>query len=175
MKKHHTVTATRHAAAAPHVVWQLLADSSTWPDWSPVRVMTVERRAPDGGDGVGAIRSLQTALATSREEVLEMDAPERFRYRMLSGLPLADYVGTVTVAPDADGATITWSSSFSSPAGLRGWFWGRFIAAAVTAYCKGLASHASELGGDPTPATWVPVPTSSRRRGGDMTPDHPAV
>ena len=142
--KHHTVTATRHTPAAQTAVWDLLANSATWPDWSPVRVMTIERSAPDGGDGVGAIRSLRTSLATSREEVLEMESPQRFRYRMLSGLPLTDYVGTVTIARGDDGGTtITWSSTFSSPAGVRGWFWNRFIRAAVTSYCKGLARHAA--------------------------------
>lgn len=143
--KQQTVTATRHTTAKPEAAWELLADSSTWPDWSPVRVMTIERSAPDGGDGVGAIRSLKTSLATSREEVLEMDAPHRFRYRMLTGLPLTDYVGTVTIAADDDGgSTITWSSTFSSPGGLRSWFWGRFITAAVTSYCQGLARHAEK-------------------------------
>ncbi len=152
--KQHTVTATRHTSAAPAGVWQLLADSSTWPDWSPVRDMTIERSAPDGGDGVGAIRSLKTSLATSREEVLELDAPECFRYRMLSGLPLTDYVGTVTItSAEGGGTTITWSSTFSSPAGLRGRFWGRFINAAVTSYCKGLARHASTQPADEAAAT----------------------
>lgn len=65
--KHHTVTVICHTPAAPQAVWNLLADSATWPDWSPVRVMSIERSAPDGGDGVGAIRSLKTALATSRD------------------------------------------------------------------------------------------------------------
>lgn len=141
--KHHTVTATRHTSAPQAAVRDLLADSATWPDWSPVRVMTVERRAPDGCDGVGAIRSLKTSLATSREEVLEMEAPERFRYRMLSGLPLTDYVGIVTTTRDDGGTTITWSATFSTPAGLRGWFWHRFIKAALTSYCGGLARHAA--------------------------------
>ncbi len=152
--KHHTVTATHLTTATPRAVWDLLADSSTWTDWSPVRVMAIERTAPDGGDGVGAIRSLKTSLATSREEVLELDAPERFRYRMLSGLPLTDYVGTVTItSADGGGATITWSSTFSSPAGLRGWFWHRFIKAAVTGYCRGLARHAARRGAGEAPAS----------------------
>ena len=145
--RHHTITAISHTAATPEVVWELLADSTTWPDWSPVRVMSIERSAPDGGDGVGAIRTLKTALATSREEVLEMHAPDRFRYRMLSGLPLSDYVGTVsTTRVDGGGTTITWSATFSTPAGLRGWFWGRFIEAALTSYGRGLARHAAQLG-----------------------------
>ena len=143
--KHHTVTATRYTSAPPEVVWHLLADSATWPDWSPVRVMTIERPAADGSDGVGAIRSLKTSLATSREEVLEMVAPERFRYRMLSGLPLTDYVGTVSLASGDDGGTtVTWTSTFASPAGPRSWFWSRFIHAAVRSYCHGLARHAAK-------------------------------
>jgi hypothetical protein len=151
--KQHTVTATHLTSASPEAVWDLLAHSSTWTDWSPVRVMTIERSAPDGGDGVGAIRSLKTSLATSREEVLELDAPELFRYRMLSGLPLTDYVGTVTITSgEGGGASITWSSTFFSPAGLRGWFWGQFIKAAVTGYCRGLARHAARQGSREVPA-----------------------
>jgi uncharacterized protein YndB with AHSA1/START domain len=142
---HHTVTVTRPSTAAPHAVWPLLADASTWPHWSPVRTMTIERPAPDGSDGVGAIRRLKTALATSREEVLEMDPPHRFGYRLLSGLPLSDYTGTVTVTPNDDGgSTITWTSTFATPGGLRGWFWNRFITAAITSYCDGLARHAAK-------------------------------
>ena len=158
--KQHTITATRHTPAAPEAVWELLADSATWPDWSPVRVMTIERSAPDGGDGVGAIRVLDTALATSREEVLELVAPHRFRYRMLSGLPLTDYVGTVTITP-GDGAetTITWSSTFCSPGGVRGWLWSRFIKAAVTSYCRGLARHAA------SPTVDLPRREQARRTG----------
>lgn len=165
--KHHTVTVTRHTPAAPEAVWELLADSTTWPDWSPVRVMTIERSAPDGSDGVGAIRSLKTSLATSREEVLEMEAPDRFRYRMLSGLPLTDYVGTVTTTSDDVGGTaITWSTTFSTPAGLRGWFWGRFIQAAVTSYCRGLARHASRHSAEDVVATPIVEPPPRARSTG---------
>ncbi len=78
---------------------------------------------------------------------------------MLAGLPLTDYVGTVTTTRNGDGGTtITWSTTFSTPAGLRGWFWDRFIDAAVTSYCKGLARHASKHSAPDLTATPIVEP-----------------
>ncbi|HXS47090.1 MAG TPA: SRPBCC family protein, partial [Solirubrobacterales bacterium] len=40
-----------------------------------------------------------------REETIVYERPSRFSYKVLSGLPVRDHVGTVSLEPDGDGRT----------------------------------------------------------------------
>ena len=54
-------------------------------------------------------------------------------YGLLSGLPLRDYRGVVTVEPDGrGGSTITWSSTFEPRVRGTGWFYRAVLQKFVT-------------------------------------------
>jgi uncharacterized protein YndB with AHSA1/START domain len=44
-----------------------------------------------------------------REEVLTFEPPRRFSYRLLSGAPVRDHVGTVELTPQDGGTAVTYA------------------------------------------------------------------
>jgi hypothetical protein len=44
-----------------------------------------------------------------REEVIAYEAPSRFSYTLLSGLPVRDHVGTVELTPSGDGTRMVYA------------------------------------------------------------------
>jgi predicted ester cyclase/uncharacterized protein YndB with AHSA1/START domain len=95
-------------AAPPEQVWALLADVRTWPGWAGFDEAAVET-----GSGVGEVRRFRLGRRTSRERVTVLEAPHRFAYELLSGLPIRDYRAEVTLEPRRGGGTeIRWRSSF---------------------------------------------------------------
>jgi uncharacterized protein YndB with AHSA1/START domain len=108
------VEATAHSAAAPERVWQLLADSSTWPEWGIWDARSLERQGSPPPEGVGAVRELKTGRVVVREEIVAFDPPRRVGYRLLSGLPVRDYEAEVTLEPGEQGsALIRWRAEFA--------------------------------------------------------------
>ncbi|AHH98451.1 SRPBCC family protein [Kutzneria viridogrisea] len=109
MTEYHT---TRKVSVPPDSVWAVLADHEGMPRWTASRSAHLERIGDQDRNGVGAIRALGTPVGRIREEITEFDAPNRLVYRMLSGAPVRDYVGTVRLSPDGAGTLIEWSVSF---------------------------------------------------------------
>jgi len=95
-------TVSSSSKAAPAAVFALLTDAATWPAWSPIGSFELERAAPYGGVGVGAIRRFRTGPATSREVVTGIEPNKRFAYRQLSGLPISDHHAVVDTHPVVD-------------------------------------------------------------------------
>jgi uncharacterized protein YndB with AHSA1/START domain len=89
-------------AAPAEVVFDVLTDHRGYADISPVRKVTLERDGDPAPNGVGAIRRVSLVGPPIREEVVEYERPTRFVYRMLSGAPLRDHVGTVELTPTGD-------------------------------------------------------------------------
>jgi uncharacterized protein YndB with AHSA1/START domain len=89
-------------AAPAEVVFDVLTDHRGYADISPVRKVTLERDGDPAPNGVGAIRRVSLVGPPIREEVVEYQRPTRFAYRMLSGAPLRDHVGTVELTPTGD-------------------------------------------------------------------------
>ena len=72
-------------------------------DITPLRRVELEREGEPAPNGVGAIRVLSAVGPPLREEVLAYEAPSRFSYKLLSGLPVRDHVGTVELTPQGGG------------------------------------------------------------------------
>lgn len=94
----------RQVAAPPEIVFDVLTDHRRYPEITPLRRAELEREGEPAPNGLGAIRVLTLAGPPMREEVIAYERPSRFAYKILSGLPVRDHVGTVEMRP-ADGGT----------------------------------------------------------------------
>jgi uncharacterized protein YndB with AHSA1/START domain len=97
------------------VIWAALADSRGWPAWSPNDSAEIVREGDPVPDGVGCIRIFRTGRVTVKEEITAFEPEGRVAYRLLSGIPVRDYTGEVTLTPDPDDPAVTglvWRSSW---------------------------------------------------------------
>jgi len=102
-------TLEREAAAPPEVVFDVLTDHRGYAEITPMRRVELEREGDPAPNGVGAIRVLHSVGPPLREEVIGFERPGRFSYRMLSGAPVRDHVGTVSLEPGGAGTKITYA------------------------------------------------------------------
>ena len=102
-------TYTRQVAAPPEVVFDVLTDHRRYSEITGLRKSVLEREGEPAPDGVGAIRKLSAAGPPLREEVLAYEPSSRFSYKLLSGLPVRDHVGTVELTPQAGGTRVVYA------------------------------------------------------------------
>jgi uncharacterized protein YndB with AHSA1/START domain len=95
-------TFTTTVAAPIETVFDVLTDHRGYVRISPLRSATLEREGDPAPNGVGAIRRLGLLGPPLREQVIEYERPTRFVYRLLSGAPVRDYVGTVELSSQGD-------------------------------------------------------------------------
>lgn len=74
-----------------------------------LRKSELEREGEPAPNGVGAIRVLMAVGPPIREEVVAYQRPSRFSYKVLSGLPVRDHLGTVSLEPSDDGTKVTYA------------------------------------------------------------------
>lgn len=91
-------TLVREIAAPVEIVFEVLTDHRRYSELTPLRRSELEREGEPAPNGVGAIRKLTAVGPPMREEVIAYEAPRRFSYTVLSGLPVRDHVGTVELA-----------------------------------------------------------------------------
>ena len=89
----------------------MLTDHRGYAAITPLRKVELERAGDPAPNGVGAIRVLHAVGPPTREEVLVYDRPRRFSYKLLSGAPVRDHVGTVTLEPDGAGTRVVYTIS----------------------------------------------------------------
>lgn len=93
-------TFTREIAAPPETVFEVLTDHRRYAEITPLRRSELEREGEPAPNGVGAIRKLTAIGPPLREEVVAYDAPRRFSYTLLSGVPVRDHLGTVELTAE---------------------------------------------------------------------------
>ncbi len=103
-----TFTLEKTIAAPPSTVFEVLTDHRGYSAITPIRSSTIEREGDPAPNGVGAIRAMKTLGPPIREEVVEYVPGERFSYKMLSGAPLRDHVGTVVLTEHTGGTHATY-------------------------------------------------------------------
>jgi len=146
MKRRH-VRVSAPTAATPAVVYGLLADGTTWTTWSPLDRVELEQAGDPPPEGPGAIRAQWRGRTKGRDQILAGEPGRVFRYASLSGLPVRDYVGEVTLEPSPSGGTdIEWHTTFftTSPPGT-GWLWERGIRRFLGQCVRGLAAYAATV------------------------------
>lgn len=99
----------REVAAPPEVVFEVLTDHRRYAEITPMRRSELEREGDPAPNGVGAIRVLRSIGPPLREEVIVYEPPRRFSYRLLSGAPVRDHVGTVELSPAGEGTRIVYA------------------------------------------------------------------
>ncbi|WP_367131682.1 SRPBCC family protein [Saccharothrix sp. HUAS TT1] len=131
------------SSAPPERVYRLVADSSTWPEWSPV--VRYERERAGDAYGVGEVRVFKNKgrKSLTREEVVELTPNRRVGYVLLSGLAIRDYRAFIDLAPDGGGTTIHWHSSFEPRTRGTGGLYRLLLQAVLSRYANGLAAHAA--------------------------------
>ena len=129
----------------PDAVYDLLADGSTWPTWSPLGSFELLARGDGTPEGLGAVRLFTTGRHKSRERVVERQPGVSFAYVLEAGLALRDYKAVVTLAPNADGGTtINWRSTFAAKVPGTGRLYRRQLGAFIEQCVQGLAAAAAE-------------------------------
>jgi uncharacterized protein YndB with AHSA1/START domain len=102
-------TLVREVKAPPEVVFDVLTDHRRYAEITPMRRSVLEREGEPAPNGVGAIRVLSSVGSPLREEVIAYEPPGRFSYKLLSGAPVRDHVGTVELEPLGEGTRITYA------------------------------------------------------------------
>lgn len=131
----HSISQRALSAAPPERVWELLADPTTWGDWSDFKSGSLEAPGSPDDNGIGAIRHFERApRGVTRERVVAFEPPRHLAYELIEGVPIRDYRADVTLRPTTEGGTeIRWESTFDGkppvPGALvrigLGWFVGR--------------------------------------------------
>ena len=98
-------TLTRRIDASPRSSSTRSPTTGATPDYTPIRRAVLEREGDEEPNGKGAIRALHLAGPPMRERVIAFERPGLFTYELLSGLPVKDHVGTVTLEAQ-DGGTL---------------------------------------------------------------------
>ncbi len=102
-------TFTREIAAPAETVFEVLTDHRRYNELTPLRKSVLEREGEVDPNGVGAIRKLTVVGPPMREEVIAYEAPSRFSYTVLSGLPVRDHVGTVELLAEGEGTKMVYA------------------------------------------------------------------
>jgi uncharacterized protein YndB with AHSA1/START domain len=102
-------TLVREVKAAPETVFDVLTDHRRYSEVTPLRKSVLEREGEPAPNGVGAIRVLTAVGPPLREETIVYKRPSRFSYKVLSGLPVRDHVGTVSLEPHGSGTKVTYA------------------------------------------------------------------
>jgi uncharacterized protein YndB with AHSA1/START domain len=101
-------TYEREVAAPPETVFAVLTEHRLYAEITPMRKSALEREG-EPPNGVGAIRVLTAVGPPLREEVIAYEPPTRFSYKLLSGLPVRDHVGTVELTPCEGGTRVVYA------------------------------------------------------------------
>jgi hypothetical protein len=130
------------AKAPPATVFALLADGSTWPEWSPIDSFELVESGNGTPEGVGAIRIFRTGRIASRERVVVLTPDKLFSYELVSGLAVRDYRAVVRLEPSGESTAIHWRSTFRPKVPGTGWIYTRQLGRFIGLTVNGLAAAA---------------------------------
>lgn len=102
-------TLSREVNATPETVFDVLTDHRRYAEMTPLRKSVLEREGEPAPNGVGSIRKLSAVGPALREETIVYERPTRFSYTLLSGLPVRDHVGTVSLEPNGAGTKVIYA------------------------------------------------------------------
>jgi uncharacterized protein YndB with AHSA1/START domain len=138
----------RRVAAPPEIVFDVLTDHRRYTEITPLRKASLEREGDPAPNGVGAIRVLSVAGPPMREEVIAYERPYRFAYKILSGLPVRDHVGTVEMQPAEGGTEIVYAVKTTPTIPLAGLVFMLVLKKAIRDLLSGVAKESERRAAD---------------------------
>ncbi len=127
-----TFTITRKLDLPAEKVWATVSDFNRAP--SPAIIIEVEKEGDPEASGIGAIRNITIGRAKARERLESVDAPNSITYRMLSGAPVKEYVGTVEIKAQEDSTILNWYVKLTPKIPGIGWIVGMVIKKAINRF-----------------------------------------
>jgi uncharacterized protein YndB with AHSA1/START domain len=108
-----SVEAEAASRADPEVVWSLIADATSYVRWGPWSAGGYKSQE-QGPSRVGSVQWFRYGRRTTIvEEILDVAAPHRLAYTVVSGLPVRNYRAEVTLTPLAPtGTSIRWEATW---------------------------------------------------------------
>jgi hypothetical protein len=102
-------TLKRTSMASIETVFDAMTDHRGIADyvWA-CRRSTLDREGTPAPNGVGAIRRLEAIGPPFVEEIIEYQRPTRYAYKMLSGAPTRDHIGTIELREANVGTEVSW-------------------------------------------------------------------
>ena len=131
--------------ADPATVYALLRDGASWPTWSPIDSVELERPGTGEPEGLGAVRLLRSGRVSGRDTIVELVPERRFSYTHTSSLPVRDYRADVDLEPTPAGTAIRWVSAFEPKVPGTGWLVRRALDGFVARLTHGLAAQATAV------------------------------
>ena len=139
----------RQVAAPPETVFDVLTDHRRYTEITPLRKAELEREGEPAPNGLGAIRVLSALPGPPmREEVIAYEPPFRFAYKILSGLPVRDHVGTVELQPSAGGTEVTYAVKTTPTPSLVGPVFMPILKKAIRDLIGGVAKESERRAAD---------------------------
>jgi uncharacterized protein YndB with AHSA1/START domain len=139
---------TAASSASPERIWSLLLDSRTWPLWSPIDELVIDRSSGLGADHasttVGSVRAFRTGEAVTGERVTELVEYRRLSYEDAFNGAMHDYRATVELAPVPSGTAIRWRGSYATTPELAEVL-PPYLQDFMQQMADGLAAHAAGL------------------------------
>lgn len=134
-------TFVRQIAAPPETVFDVLTEHHLYASITPMRKSVLEREGDPAPNGVGAIRVLSSVGPPLREEVIAFQPPSRFAYKLLSGAPLRDHVGTVELSPEGEGTRMVYAVHTVPTLPLAGTVVVGVVKQAIKALIRGISTE----------------------------------
>src|SRR5262245_54070029 len=100
------------ARAPAPIVWALVSDANSYPDWGPWSAAGYHRAGDPDRGGAGAIRWFRYGRTTTVEEVEAADACKRLVYTVIGGIPVRNYRAEVTLTQVPEGTQVRWSANW---------------------------------------------------------------
>lgn len=139
----------RQVAAPPETVFDVLTDHRRYTDITPLRKAELEREGEPAPNGLGAIRVLSALPGPPmREEVIAYERPSRFSYKILSGLPVRDHVGTVELTAADGGTEVTYAVKTTPTPSLVGPVFMPILKKAIRDLIGGVAKESERRAAD---------------------------
>jgi uncharacterized protein YndB with AHSA1/START domain len=138
-------TLKRQVAAPPETVFGVLTDHRRYAELTPLRKSVLEREGEPAPNGVGAVRVLSAVGPSLREEVLAYEEPTRFSYTLLSGLPVRDHVGTVSLSPQDGGTKVVYAIRTTPTVPFAGFAVVAVVKLGVSQLLAGIARESERL------------------------------
>jgi carbon monoxide dehydrogenase subunit G len=136
-------------AAPPETVFDVLTDHRRYTEITPLRKAELEREGEPAPNGLGAIRVLSAVPGPPmREEVIGYERPNRFSYKILSGLPVRDHVGTVELKPAGGGTELTYAVKTTPTIPLSGPVFMAILKKAIRDLIAGVAKESERRAAD---------------------------